>query len=272
MRRSLIFECAEDLLLGTLDDAEGRTGLLIVTGGRQTRVGPHRMMAVLAGELASQGYPVFRYDRRGVGDSSGTDAGFRDSGPDIGIAATTFRAACPHLQNLWALGLCDGASALALNHEVTAFAGLILLNPWVIETEAGSTPPAAIRAHYRQRLLTAAGLRHVLRRGFNPLAAARGVRAAFRTSNQALASDVMASLARFGGPIRLLLAGRDATARAYLNVHQGKLGKALRISPRIALDVLDSASHSFAGHDDRAWLKAKIIAAIQQNQSLADLD
>lgn len=263
MRRSLIFDCADEMLLGTLDDAEGRTGLLIVTGGRQTRVGPHRMMALLAGELASQGYPAFRYDRRGVGDSSGNDPGFRGSGPDMLAAATAFRAACPHMENLWALGLCDGASALSLNHHVTAFAGLILLNPWVIETGAGSPPPAAIRAHYRQRLLTAAGLHHVLRRGFSPLAAIRGVRSAFQAPDQSLAHDVMTSLARFGGPVRLLLAERDATARAYLDIHQGKLGTPLRDSPRITLARHDSASHSFAGNAGQTWLSAQISAALR---------
>lgn len=265
MRRSLIFDCAHEALLGTLDDAKGPTGLLIVTGGRQTRIGPHRMMAMLARELAAQGYPVFRYDRRGVGDSTGHDAGFRRSGPDMLAAATAFRAACPQMESLWALGLCDGASALALNHDVTAFAGLILLNPWVIEAQAGAPPPAAIRAHYRQRLLTAKGLSHVLRRGFNPLAALKGVRAAFQAPDQALASDVMASLGRFGGTAHILLAKRDATARAYLDVHHGKLGAPLKNTRRIALATLDSASHSFASRDNQAWLKAQVLSALERN-------
>lgn len=265
MRRSLIFSCADETLLGTVDNAKGSTGILIVTGGRQTRVGPHRMMTSLAGDLSEAGHPVFRYDRRGVGDSSGSDPDFRESGPDILSAAAAFRAACPHIRTLWALGLCDGASALALNHRVTSFGGLILLNPWVVETQAGSPSPSAVRAHYRERLLTTNGWRHLLRRGFNPLAALKGVRTAFSATDQSLASDVMASLAQFGGPVHILLAERDATARAYLGAYAGEPGAPLRRSRRVMLGKLDSASHSFAGASDQAWLRARILGALNAN-------
>jgi exosortase A-associated hydrolase 1 len=263
MRRSLIFDCAGETLFGTLDDADGRTGILIVTGGRQTRVGPHRMMAMLAGDLAAEGYPILRYDRRGVGDSSGEDPGFRNSGPDIAAATAALRAACPQVETIWGLGLCDGASALVLHQGKAALDGLILLNPWVIETEAGTPAPAAIRAHYRDRLLTADGWRTLLTRGFNPAAAIRGIRSAFRTPDQTLANDVVTALARFGGPVHILLAERDATARAYLDVHKGKLGAPLRDARRVTLAARDSASHSFAGSADRAWLRARLLAALR---------
>ena len=68
---------------GSLDGAGGATGLLLVTGGSQTRIGSHRMYERLAKALADNGYPCFRFDRRGVGDSDGEDPGFRGSGPDL---------------------------------------------------------------------------------------------------------------------------------------------------------------------------------------------
>jgi exosortase A-associated hydrolase 1 len=263
LRRSLIFDCADETLIGTLDDADRRVGVLIVTGGRQTRIGPHRMMATLAGELAAEGHPVFRYDRRGVGDSSGLDPGFRDSGPDIAAAAAAFRTACPHLETLWGLGLCDGASALALHHRRGGLDGLILLNPWIVEAEAGSPAPEAIRAHYRERLFTVDGWRTLLTKGFSPSAAIRGLRSAFRTSDQTLADDVMRSLGQFGGPVHILLAERDATARAYLSMHQGKPGAMFRNAAQLKVKRRDSASHSFAGNGDQPWLMEHILAALR---------
>src|SRR5205085_1648164 len=147
----------------------------IVSGGRQTRVGPLRMMADLARIVAESGCPVFRYDRRGAGDSSGADPGFQNSGPDIAAAAAAFRTACPNLTEIFGLGLCDGATALALHHADADLSGLILLNPWVVEAEPNAPPPAAIRAHYRDRLLTRKGWHKTLTNGFNPRALATGL-------------------------------------------------------------------------------------------------
>jgi pimeloyl-ACP methyl ester carboxylesterase len=98
MRRLLSFEC-EGLALGaSLDSAGGETGLLLVTGGTQTRIGSHRLFERLAGALAQTGWPCFRYDRRGVGDSEGADPDFRDSGPDLAAAAAAFRREQPQLK------------------------------------------------------------------------------------------------------------------------------------------------------------------------------
>lgn len=255
MRSALTFACRDETLVGTLDAADGTSGLLIVTGGRQTRTGPHRMMAMLASALASEGFPVFRFDRRGVGDSSGTDPGFRHIAPDIAAAAAAFRGACPHIRQLGGLGLCDGASAIALHHVSAGLDGLILLNPWVIEAEPGSPPPAAIRAHYRSRLTTVAGWQKLLTRGINPVAAIKGALRLFEQPDRTLADDVMASLHTFQGPVHILLAERDATAQAFLSVY--------RPIPSHSVERLDSASHSFAGPADEAWLKARVLSALR---------
>lgn len=264
MRRIVSFSCEDQTLLGTLDEAPRTTGILIVTGGRQTRVGPHRMMATLAGEFAATGYPVFRFDRRGVGDSGGEDSGFLGSGPDILAAATTFRAALPHMNRLLGMGLCDGATALALHHQSVAFDGLIMLNPWVVEAEAGAPPAAAIRAHYRERLFTKEGWRKLLTQGFSPIALLRGLRKIFGKEDQSLAHDVMRACSAFERPISILLAERDATARAFLDQYRGKVGDLLRRSPMIDIARRDSASHSFAGPGDHAWLLENILRALKR--------
>ena len=43
-----------DTLFGTLDKAPGKTGLLIVSGGNEIRIGAHRGMALLAQRLAAR--------------------------------------------------------------------------------------------------------------------------------------------------------------------------------------------------------------------------
>ncbi len=78
-RKHLAFACEGAQLAGTLDDAEGETGLLLVTGGNETRAGAFSGQAALADGIARAGYPVFRFDRRGVGDSEGYNTGFRHS-------------------------------------------------------------------------------------------------------------------------------------------------------------------------------------------------
>src|SRR3546814_5070051 len=66
------------------------TGLLIVSGGNELRSGAHRGMAKLAARLSRDGFPVFRFDRRGVGDSEGENGGFLSSGPDIAEEVAAF--------------------------------------------------------------------------------------------------------------------------------------------------------------------------------------
>jgi exosortase A-associated hydrolase 1 len=263
MRTGLSFSCEGEQLCATLDAAPGDQGLLIVTGGRQTRIGPHGMMAKLASRIAADGVPVFRFDRRGVGDSGGVDPGFRGSRPDVMAAVASFRSHCPTVKRIWGLGLCDGASALALHGEQASLHGLILLNPWVIEAEADAPPPEAIRAYYRDRLTSIAGWRHLLTHGFNPAAAVRGARSALRSSDPGLAHDVMTSLAAFSGPSHILLAQSDATARAFLSVYDGTLGTAIRQAGNVTLATRDSASHSFASPADHHWMSAQIIAALR---------
>src|SRR3546814_12236630 len=89
-------------------------------------------MATLAQRVAAAGHPVFRFDRRGIGDSEGENHGFEGSGPDIAAAIGAFCGAAPHVTRIVAFGNCDAASALLL-HQPLAIDALVLANPWTYE-------------------------------------------------------------------------------------------------------------------------------------------
>ena len=52
MRRLLSFTCDSAALGASLDGDDGPVGVLIVTGGTQTRIGSHRMFERLGAALA----------------------------------------------------------------------------------------------------------------------------------------------------------------------------------------------------------------------------
>ncbi|HEU0134575.1 MAG TPA: hydrolase 1, exosortase A system-associated, partial [Allosphingosinicella sp.] len=162
MRRLLSFDCDGLALGASLDAAGGTTGLIFVTGGTQTRIGSHRMYERLALALAGEGWPCFRYDRRGVGDSEGEDPDYKESGPDLAAAAAAFRREQPQLERLIGFGLCDGASTLALHGRSAGLDGYILANPWFVEAEAGAPPAAAIKSRYKDQLLSLDGWKRLL--------------------------------------------------------------------------------------------------------------
>ena len=256
-RRHFTFACEGALLAATLDEAPGETGLLIVSGGNETRAGTWNGQALLAADIAAAGYPVLRFDRRGVGDSEGSNSGFRGSAPDIAAALAEFRAQCPQLARVVALGNCDAASALMLGGGAGCDA-LVLCNPWSFDEESSAgaaPPPAALRAHYRQRLTDFGAIRRLLTgkvslRGL--LGSLRGV-AAPPPPPSGLTAEMRAGLAGFSGPAIILLAGRDRTALSFAAAWG-------RADPRIR--HCRHATHSFVEAEAREWLEQQVLAAL----------
>jgi exosortase A-associated hydrolase 1 len=252
MRRVIEFQCEGAALVGTLDEAAGTTGLLIVSGGNEIRIGAHRGMAKLAKDVARAGHPVFRFDRRGIGDSEGKNGGFRSSGPDIAAALTCFRAQSPQITHIVAFGNCDAATALAL-HGVAVDAR-VLANPWVIPSTAEMPPPAAIKDRYARRLrdpeawkalLTGKIDLQKLAKGLGRLAAVKPAQA------DSLADKTVSAIEASSTPTVILLASGDATAIAFADVW--------RNDPTIPVERIDSASHSFA--DDAAYARLLSVLA-----------
>ncbi len=255
MRRALSFSCEGATLVASLDEADGANGLLIVSGGNEIRSGAHRGMARLAADVAASGYPVFRFDRRGVGDSEGDNGGFRSSGPDIRAALAAFRAHCPHLRRIVAFGNCDAATALAL-HDVAVDAR-VLANPWVIPSTGEMPPPAAIKARYAQKMRDPAAWRALLTGKVDMAKLAKGLgrlAAAKPAAPDSLADKTVRALEASAVPTVLLLATGDATAIAFADVWRG--------DPGVRVVRIESASHSFARDEDYAVLRGVLEEAL----------
>lgn len=260
MRRALMFAGpGGTTLAGTIDEANGSTGLLIVTGGTQARIGPHRSQALLAAAVAGAGFPVFRFDRRGVGDSSGDDPGYLGSGPDLASAAAEFQKQSPYVNRIICYGLCDGAAALAAHLEASTVDGLILANPWVVEPGDDLPPPAAIRQRYRQRLFSIEGWRRLLTGRVNVRRLALGLKSVARAEDRTLADRFGAAIGGTRIPVTLLIAKEDATAIAF----EAALPR-LSALPNVERHVRATGSHSFAGPADRAWLTERVIQALRR--------
>jgi exosortase A-associated hydrolase 1 len=262
MRRLIAFPCGDETLAGSLDLHKGSTtGLLLVIGGSQTRVGSHRMYERLSNALVDKGYSCFRYDRRGVGDSNGEDPGFKGSGPDLKAAAHAFRGEVPALTRVIGFGLCDGASAIALYGDEAGLEGLILANPWLVEAEAGEPPPAAVRQHYRKQLLTRAGWKKLLTGAVNYKKLWRGILSIFsRRKDESLAQDVLRALLRHRLPAEAILCVGDATAiAAEAEIRRWPYEGLIR-----ATQIIDTDSHTFARPGDEAMLTTAVLSALAE--------
>lgn len=251
MRQHIQFSCRGSQLAATIDDGRSATGLLIVSGGNEVRSGAHRGMAKLAERLSRDGFPVFRFDRRGIGDSEGENGGFLSSAPDIAAAVTAFRDACPVLDRIVTFGNCDAATALALHHDRDDIAALLLANPWVIENGNGMPTAAAIRKRYWDRLKSPRKLWELMTGRVNMAKLWRGVKAARGNGEESPLARAMAKALRdTNRPVTFILAEGDNTAVAFQDAWTRPAFRDLHGGGRVRMIKIPTTSHSFARPED----------------------
>jgi exosortase A-associated hydrolase 1 len=256
---ALTFDCAGERLVGVISQAgmRARTGVVIVVGGPQYRVGSHRQFVLLARSLAAAGIPVMRFDYRGMGDSSGAMRSFESVSADIRAAIDAFaNAAGVERVVLW--GLCDAASAMLLywnTQRDQRLAGMVLLNPWV-RSEA-TLARTHIKHYYGRRLLSRDFWGSLIGGKVDVVGTLRAFATALtigwtrRTEagrGTSTFQDAMAAALRsFRGPVLLVLSGNDLTAREFLEYSnvRGSWSGVLTDS-RIEQSRLEDADHTFS--------------------------
>ncbi len=261
------FSCAGEALLGIVAKPEtpATTGVIVVVGGPQYRVGSHRQFVLLSRTLAAAGYPVLRFDYRGMGDSEGAQRDFQAVSADIAAAIGALQQSVPAVQQVALWGLCDGASAALLycfdTHDPRVSA-LCLLNPWV--RSQTSLARTQVKHYYTQRLVQKEFWAKLLRGrvAWNALGGLlRSVFLAFtgRLRRTPAASQMpfqhrMAhAWGEFGGRVFLLLSDDDYTAKEFLDYASTDPAwtQALR-HPRLLRHHLPGADHTFSSAAYRA--------------------
>ena len=274
---ALVFHCGADRLVGILHApvAESRRiGVVIVVGGPQYRVGSHRQFVLMARAFARAGYPVLRFDHRGIGDSDGAPRSFENLDDDVRAALDTLHAEIPALTGCVVLGLCDAAAAaLIYAPSDPRLTGLILANPWV-RSESGEAR-AYVRHYYGSRLLQASFWRKVAAGEFDVVGSLRDLLGKLRASLRASAGAaqhlvsfqqrMLDGLSGFRHPTLLLVSGRDLVAAEFLDLCRADPHWQAALERRdVELRRYESADHTLAvpgtleraTADCTAWLDA----------------
>ena len=273
---AFFFRCSGEELPGivTLPNTEVSTGVLIVVGGPQYRVGSHRQFVQLARGFAGAGLACMRFDCRGMGDATGDERSFDELGDDIDAAIGAFRGKVASLQRIVLLGLCDGATAAVLcAAQQRTLAGLVLINPWV-RTEVGASR-TFLRHYYARRFLDRSlwrklasgqlGVRDALRRFFKNARTSMesAYAAAFKGTGRELPERVCEALGQLSCNCVVLLSGRDFVAREFEDsMRQLPSFLALVERGRVLIRRADSADHTFSGQDQVAELLAACLEAV----------
>ena len=259
----LLLDCAGDRVLGIYHpgNADADTAVVIVVGGPQYRVGSHRQFVLMARSVSDAGFPVLRFDYRGMGDSEGDPRSFEDVDADIRNAVDRIVEMSDTIRKVVLVGLCDAASAslmYAANDERVV--AQVLLNPWV-RSEQGQAK-SYLRHYYLQRLMQRSfwtklfsGRMHVFKSVREFLQSVRQARGSaveesgvdVQRTNDDFVSRMLRGLKSFTGPILFLISGRDLTAGEFVDLcKDDKAWKSSMQKGRVETQRLEAADHTYS--------------------------
>lgn len=252
----VVFECGQDRLVGiaTIPDVPAETGVLILVGGPQYRVGSHRQFTLLARSLGEEGIAAFRFDFSGMGDSEGDKRDFGSTRDNIFTAIGAFLDAVPGVSRVVLWGLCDAASsAMIYAHLHPKVVGMILLNPWV---HSGEYAPEIKLAHfYRPFLADSNKLRSLVsgKRKIMPALRELGrdtlalVNKRAVLSGQPFVQRMLDGLTRFQHDVLIVLSEKDLTASEFASLMASDVQwRAATSGSSVETRMIGAADHTFS--------------------------
>lgn len=257
---AIAIACGADSLVGILHRGAGRErdiGILVLVGGPQYRVGSHRQFVLMARRWAAAGYPVMRFDYRGMGDSPGEPRSFEDVDLDLRSALDAFFASVSGLSGVVVFGLCDAAAAaLMYCRSDPRLSGLMLANPWVRTPEGEAR--SHVRHYYGSRLLQRSFWQKLLSGELKVFFAVRSLMAAWLLSRRRGSAGsagqreffldrMLEGLIGFEGPVLLLISERDLTAREFEDLcRDDPSWRRASGRPSVSKTTLAGADHTFS--------------------------
>lgn len=278
--RPVTFRCLDAELAGVVHRGriDERLGVVIVVaGGPQYRVGAHRQFVSLARLFASAGYPVLRFDLRGMGDSGGDYLGYERSAPDIRAAIDELLRREPGVQTVALFGECESASGIMFYAaQDVRVCKIALANPWV--RTPGVQAETILKHYYLDRLKSREFWQSVRSGQYKIgrslvsfcqvfIAFLRG-RKATRAASSGLESfdqlplpiRTAEGLRRFDGSVLLLMSGRDLIAREFDEVTStSRAWRGLLTNRRVVRRDIADADHTFSKPDAKAKAQKALL-------------
>jgi exosortase A-associated hydrolase 1/exosortase A-associated hydrolase 2 len=278
--RPIAFPCGDAWLSGAIHRGKPQSSrgvVIVVAGGPQYRAGAHRQFVSLARLLAANGYPVLRFDLRGMGDSSGQYLGYEKSIPDIRAAIDALQAAEPSVSEVVCFGECESASGILFYaHRDPRVVGAALANPWG-RAQKGQAE-VILKHYYRDRLLSKEFWGNVVRGQYRVgqsltsfaqvvltfLKGRKALRAGASTSDDLdrlpLPARTAEGLRRFKGRVLVLMSGRDYIAREFDEVTKSsEAWRGLLDQPRVTRVDIADADHTFSKPEAKAQAQKTLL-------------